>query len=275
MAETVLVMPFIMLSLMLIVYLGWNFRRLAQVTNMDRYVAWGEVTPGSTGPGLGESGQMNEAFFGLNGDQALTISGLGNDAGYLPEGHRVLRDEQTDETYAYYDEFLERNPRGLQQRHDATHSQSVNTDLLGLSDLTRNGDGHSRMDGDWRYAREVYRYNGRWIYGSGDLDREEPRSAANPNGDPRPSIIDDEPGDGRDLSYYHVSQALSLKEVFFIELDEGLMPYQESGNLLARNIREFYLAYPEYRSPDVRDPAPNSGRDGTNTFLGSGTGEGP
>lgn len=270
MTETVLIMPFVVLVLMLIVYLGWNFRRLAQVTNMDRYVVWGEVTPGTTGPGLGESGQMNEAFFGLNADQALDINRLADDAGYIPEGHITLRDEQTDETYTYYDEFLDRNPTGLRQRHDTTHAQSVNTDLLGLSELTRNGDGHSRMDGDWRYAREVFRYNGRWIYGTGGLDREPPRSASDPDGDPRPSIIDDEPGDGRDLSYYHVSKAMSLNEVFFIELDEGLRPYQDSGNLLARNIREFYLAYPEYRSPDVRDPAPNSGNDGTGTGIGGG-----
>ncbi|MEM9110584.1 MAG: hypothetical protein AAGC72_11230 [Planctomycetota bacterium] len=257
MAETVLVMPFIMIAIMLIIYLGWNFRRLAQVTNMDRYEVWSEVTPTPDTYRV-EGGQLNTAFFGLNGDQAQTLNGLSDNAGYLPEAHREVRDQQTDETYAYFDEFLGRSPTGLQQRFRATHSQSVNTELLGLSDVTRNGDGHSRLDGDWRYAREVFDDDGTWFYGTGELDRRPPRSASEPDGDPRPPIIDDDPSDNRELSYYHVSLALSLREVFFVRLDDGLSPYENSGNQLARNIREFYLAYPEYRGPDINNPAPNT-----------------
>lgn len=273
MAETVLILPFIMVAIMLIVYLGWNFRRLAQVTNMDRYAVWSEVTPATETLGVNRE-RMNGAFFGLNGDQALTLDPLGNGR-YLPEAHRELRDQQTDETYSYFDEFLDRNPTGLRHRYSATHNQSINTSLLGLSDVTRNGDGHSRLDGDWRYAREVFRDDERWLYGTGDLDRRPARSPAYPDGDPRPSLIDDESGDGKALSYYHVSPALSLRDVFFIEMDEGLQPYQSAGNPLARNIRTFYLAYPEYRSPDVMNPAPYTGGNGTGTSLGSGVGQGP
>ena len=225
MAETVLVMPFIALALVLIVYLGWNFRRLAQVTNMDRYAVWEAVTPGAPGPdaqGIPQemrNPQLNNAFYGLNGDQAGDLDELRDNVGYLPAGHRELRDQQNDETYSYFEEFLDRNPRGVQQRFTATHSQSVNTDLLGLSDLTRNGMGHSRMNGDWRFVNGV-------TYNS-SKEKWEPANRR---------VV---PGE-------------SLREVFFVDLDDGLEPYDdESDNNLAGAIRDFYLAYPGYRGPEL------------------------
>lgn len=226
MAETVLVLPFIMLSIMLIVYLGWNFRRLAQVTNMDRYAVWESVTPGSPGPDVQgvpqdmRNPQLNAAFFGLNGDQANELDELRATQGvrYLPEGHRELRDSQADETYSYFDEFLDRNPTGLRQRFSATHDQSVNTDLLGLSDLVRNGNGHSRLNGDWRYLNGIA-YNG---------DREVWQPAN-----------------------LRVVPGQALREVFFVDLDDGLEPYDNDGNRLANAIRDFYLAYPGYVGPEV------------------------
>lgn len=226
MMETVLIMPFIVVALMLIVYLGWNFRRLATVTNMDRYAIWESVTPGAPGPdpqGIADdvrSPQLNAAFFGLNKDEANTLSELRATEGvrYLPEGHRELRDQQTDETYAYFDEFLEINPAGIRQRFTATHDQSVNTDLLGLSELIRNSHGHSRMNGDWRFVNGI-RYNG-------DLDKWQPNSRR---------VV---PGE-------------ALRETFFAELDDGLEPYDSNGNNLAGAIRDFYLAYPGYVGPDV------------------------
>jgi hypothetical protein len=235
MAETVLVMPFIMVALMLIVYLGWNFRRVAQVTNMDRYAVWESVTPGAPGPDAQHLAQemrnprLNNAFFELNGDQANDLDELNanNNNVYLPEGHRDLRDQQTDETYSYFDEFLERNPTGQRQRFSATHSQSVNTDLLGLSDLVRNSHGHSRMNGDWRYANGI-RYNSdRAVW---------------------------EPANRR------VVPGEALREVFFVDLDDGLEPYDDNGNNLAGAIRDFYLAYPAYVGPEVGSSNSEYGR---------------
>lgn len=226
MAETVLVMPFIMLALALIVYLGWNFRRLAQVTNMDRYAVWESATPGAPGPGVqgmaqdNRNPQLNAAFFGLNNDQARSLGELRNTekVRYLPRGHRDLRDRQTDETYSYFDEFLERSPSGLTQRFSATHNQSVNTEYLGLDDLVRNGLGHSRMNGDWRYLNGVS-YNS-------NLAKWQP-------------------------AHRRVSPAQSLRQVFFADLDDGLEPYESNGNALAGAIRSFYFAYPSYGGPDV------------------------
>ena len=224
-AETVLVMPFIMVALMLIVYLGWNFRRLAQITNMDRYSVWEATTPGSPGPdaqGLiqqDRNPRLNNAFYGLNSDQAVRLNELRDGHVYTPQGHEDLRDRQSDETYAYFEAFLETNPRALRQRFSATHTHDVNVDLLGLSDLTRNSHGHSRMNGEWRYVNGI-RYNGskgKW-----------------------------EPGSRR------VSPGAALRDVFFAELDEGLEPYDnDSDNNLAGAIRDFYFSYPGYRGPEV------------------------
>lgn len=226
MAETVLIMPFIAISLVLIVYLGWNFRRLAQVTNVDRYVVWESVTPGSPGPdvqGIAQdmrNPQLNNAFFGLNGDLASDLDELQTTQGtrYTPEGHQELRDTLADETYAYFDQFLDRNPAALRQRFSATHKQSINTDLLGLSDLARNGDGHSRMNGDWRFLNGVA-----W---NSSKNKWEPNSRR---------VV---PGE-------------AMRGVFFAEIDDGLEPYDDDSNTLAGAIRDFYLAYPGYVGPDV------------------------
>lgn len=225
MMETVLVMPFIMLALVLIVYLGWNFRRLAQVTNMDRYAVWESVTPGAPGPdtqGLEQpmrNPRLNKVFFELNSDQAVELDELhstGNNR-YLPEGHRVLRDQQTDEAYSYFNEFLNRNPRGNRQRFTSTHNQSVNTRLLDLTDFTRDRHGHSRMNGDWRYLNGI----------EYDSERDKWQPA-------RP----------------RVSPASSLREVFFAEFDDGLDSLS-SDNEYATGVRQFYQSYPPYAGPEI------------------------
>ena len=75
------------------------------------------------------------------------------------------------------------------------------------------------MNGDWRYVNGI-RYNGskqKW-----------------------------EPSNSR-----RVVPGEALRDVFFAELDDGLEPYDNNGNNLAGAIRDFYLAYPRYRGPDV------------------------
>lgn len=225
MVETVIVLPFIMAVLVLIIYLGWNFRRQAQVTNMDRYAAWKQTTPGATGPAPQHiptemrNPRMNNAFYGLTGDQATRLDELRNNPGYMPRAHERLRDRQADETYSYFNAFLERNPRGVQERFTATHEQINNAlERMGMADITRNAEGHGRLNGDWRYVNGIH-YNsafGKWM-----------------------------PANRR------VSPGSAMREVFFAEMDDGLEVYDSRGNRLARAIREFYLSYPGYRGPDI------------------------
>ena len=232
MIETVLVMPFIMIALMLIVYLGWNFRRMAQVTNMDRYAVWEEVTPGAPGPNMQgldnamRNPKLNQAFYSLHSDQAQDLDELhgSENNGYLPQGHQELRDQQTDEAYSYFEEFLNRNPRGVRQRFTSKHAQSVNTQLLDLSDFARNERGHSRMNGDWRFVNGID-YNG-------TKSKWEP-------------------------AFRRVSPGSSLREVFFVELDEGLESFGDQ-NTYARGVRNFYLDYPAYKGPEI-DPDNDTG----------------
>jgi len=225
MVETVIILPFVMAVIVLLIYLGWNFRRQAQVTNMDRYAVWQRVTPGASGPNAQHvpaemrNPRMNNAFYGLTGDQARQLDELRDNPGYTPRSHETLRDRQADETYSYFNEFLERNPRAIEQRFTAKHDQ-INTALerMGMSNTTRDPKGHSRLNGDWRYVNGI-RYNGglsKWV-----------------------------PANGR------VSPGSAMREVFFAEMDDGLEVYDSRGNKLANAIRNFYLSYPGYRGPDI------------------------
>ena len=225
MVETVLVMPFILFIIVLIIYLGWNFRRQAQVTNMDRYVVWKQTTPGASGPDTQRlptdlrNPRLNNAFYQLTSDQAIRLDERDNNGGYLPKSYETLRQMQADETYSYFDAFLDRSPRAHHERFTAQHEQ-INDMLakLGMADITRAAEGHGRLNGDWRYANGI-RYDGQ-------SDRWKP-------------------------AHYRVSPGSAMREVFFVDLDDGLEPYDNSGNKLAQAIREFYLSYPGYRGPDV------------------------
>lgn len=241
MVETVFLLPFIMVVVVLLIYLGWNFRRMAQVTNMDRYVVWQQVTPGASGPSVQardeemRNPRLNNAFFGLHGDGAEALDELMRSGGYTPEGHERMRDMQADETFSYFDAFIDSNPRAIREQFEAEHEHI--TDMLqemGMSDMTRNFPGHVRLNGDWRYANGVRfdRQRGEW-----------------------------EPGG------YRVSPGESMRDVFFAEIDSGLEGYDEGGNNLAGAIRDFYLRYPAYLGPDVKNDSrsrnvPNAGRGG-------------
>lgn len=221
MAETVMITPILMIVIVLIMYLGWNFRRLERITNMDRYESWRQVTPGTTGPQQAEilaHQPLNDAFFGDTSDQARildTANNRGRTA--IPEAHRRLQQQTADETFAYLESLLNNSPTNHYERFEARHDQ-VSPYLAALmSDQTRNRTGHRRLNGDWRYANGVT-YNG-------EKQKWEP--------------------DG-----YRVAPGPALREVFFVELDEALQPYTTTNDLAAA-IRDFYTSYPEYRGPEI------------------------
>ena len=226
MAETVLVLPFIMFVIVLLVYFGWNFRRLALVTNMDRYAVWEQVTPGSPGPDIQRLQQevrnprLNNMFFGLNNDQGLTLDEWARNDGYRPQAHQELLEQQADETYSYFDAFLGASPGGIRERFVISHDHLTDSlDQMGMSDTMRNKFGHQRLNGDWRYANGI----------RNDSD------------------------DGWVASGYRVAPGNALRDVFFAELDDQLEAYSSNGNTLADAIQAFYSSYPGYRGPRVGD----------------------
>lgn len=227
MIETVLILPFIMIVIVLLIYLGWNFRRLALVSNMDRYSVWEQVTPGSPGPDIQRlprevrNPRLNNAFFGLNNDNALALDEWRRNDGYLPQAHEDLREQQADETYSYFDAFLEDSPRGVRERFVVTH-EHLNDALeqMGMTDQMRNRFGHNRLNGDWRYANGI-RYAGQ--------------------------------DDGWVPSGYRVVPGQALRDVFYAELDDRLEGYDSSGNDIASATRALYRSYPAYRGPKVGD----------------------
>ncbi|MEM9416624.1 MAG: TadE family protein [Planctomycetota bacterium] len=221
MVETVLITPLLMIVIVLLMYLGWNFRRLQRVTNMDRYEVWRETTPGSTGPGkadvLGHE-PLNQAFYSDISDPARTLTqsrGRGRTA--IPEAHRTLQQQTADEGFAYLESFLGSSPTGIYERFEARHDQVSPFLATFMSDTSSTRTGHRRLNGDWRYANGVA-FNGQ-------KQKWEPAS-------------------------YRVAPGPALREVFFVELDEGLSPYTRN-NRLAQAIQDFYTAYPSYRGPDI------------------------
>ena len=217
MAEMVLVTPLIMVVLVLILYFGWNMRRLARVTNMDRYVVWKQTTPGSPGPaGVSE---LNDAFFGDNSDQASELDPQDRSSRTaVPDAHIELLEELADESYSYYDLLLDDNPTGIYGRISVQHEQFSPLLERIMGDSLRNPTGHRRLNGDWRFADGV-RYN-------------TSKSKWEPNG-------------------RRISPGPSLRDIFFIDLDEELASSSENGNPLAEATRDFYTVYPGYLGPDI------------------------
>lgn len=225
MVETVFLLPFVFLIILLLIFLGWQFRRMAQLTNMDRYAVWEQVTPGSPGPDIqrlereDRNPRLNQAFFGLTSDQADQVDELFRNDGYMPQAHEDLRAQLSDETFSYFDHFITHNPRAIRERFVARHPHISETITeMGIDQDMRNGIGHSRLNGDWRYVNGIRRTSNGW-----------------------------QPGD------YRVTPGSSLREVFFAEFDDNIERYDNESNPLAGAIRDFYRAYPGYRGPQVTD----------------------
>jgi len=221
MVETCIILPFLFIIFVLILYIGWNMRRIEKTTMMDRYEVWRQTTPGSQGPAqnnVAQHAQLNDAFFGDTGDDAERLShDLSRGRTQIPEAHRLLQQQLSDESFAYYRSFLDASPTGIYERFEAQHRQISPLLARTMSDVTRNPTGHTRLDGDWRF--------GDGIAFNRDKQKWEPN--------------------GR-----RVVPGTPLREVFFVELDDGLSPYT-SSNPLAEAIREFYTRYPAYVGPEI------------------------
>ena len=224
MVETVLVLPIIMVVMVLILYLGWNVRRLEKTTQMDRYVAWRMAMPGTPGPGPSQEDDhatLNDAFFTLdNNDTATSLS-----ANHLNwtrrqyEAHDLLLTQLTEEDFAYYQEFLEEHPATIYVRFQAEHEPfSPLLEQMGMSNATRNGTGFRVRNGDWRFADGI-RF-------SGSLQKWEP-------------------------GHRRITPHPALRDVFYAQFDDELEPLVQAQNFLAEATQLFYLDYPGYSGPDV------------------------
>ena len=230
MVETVLITFLIMIVVVLFLYLGWSFRRLQRVTNMDRYEAWRATTPVTINPGLDlglrvnprrsadlAHQPLNETFYGDIADPARQLTAVDNSRAPVPQAHRLIQEQTTDETPVYLEHFYAASPTGRLERFEARHNQSSPYLAAFMSDLAATRTGHRRLDGDWRYS------NG--LAFNAEKDKWEPAG-------------------------YHVIPRPALREVFFAGLDDALLPYTDD-NGLAAGIRDFYTAYPRYRGPDL------------------------
>lgn len=223
MVETVLVLPILMVVIVLIVYLGWNLRRLEKVTAMDRYSAWQLAMPGSPGPARdaqSDHDQLNDAFFADNSDRADELEeSYTSIRGPIPDAHELLLTELIEEDFAYFQNFLEDHPATTQQRFNAEHEDiSPLLDLMGMSNLTSNRTGHRVLNGDWRFADGI-RFNSQ-------TDQWEPGSR-------------------------RIAPTPALSDVFFAQFDEEITAIANGDNPLATATRDFYTRYPGYTGPEI------------------------
>lgn len=223
MVETVLILPIIMVVIVLIIYLGWNIRRLEKTTQMDRYEAWRMSMPGSPGPGHShQTGheQLNEAFFTNDtGDTATALSTdlTGDFQQY--QAHDLLLTQLSEEDFAYYQDFLDSHPATIFARFNADHEPfSPLIERMGLSNATRNRTGFRVRSGDWRFADGI-RFN------SSDQEWQPGQRSVTPNP--------------------------ALRNVFYAQFDEELSPLVQSQNPLANATQHLYLDYPGYTGPKV------------------------
>ena len=230
MAETVLITFLIMIVVVLLLYLGWTFRRLQRVTNMDRYESWRAVTPMAIAPG--QAGlhpnprravdlahqPLNDTFYGDIADQARQLTPTDNSRTPVPQAYRLIQDQTTGETFTYLDRFYEITPTGHLEQFEARHEQASPFLAAAMSNLSRTRTGHRRLDGNWRYSNGL-------IFNT-------EKSKWEPAG-------------------YRVVPGPTLRESFFTELDNGLDPYITTNDLAA-TIRDIYAAYPnDYHGPDI------------------------
>lgn len=224
MVETVMILPVLMVVFVLIVFLGWNIRRLEKTTQMDRYEAWRAAMPGTPGPARNdqdEHANMNQAFFTADSNdtaRSLNANVTINRRQY--EAHDLLLTQLTEEDFAYYQDFIDEHPATVYVRFEAEHEPfSPLLETIGMSEATRNRTGFRVRNGDWRFADGI-RFDGseqQWVPGARRIT-------------PNPALIN----------------------VFYAQFDEELQPLADgSNNPLASAARNLYRNYPGYRGPEV------------------------
>ena len=227
MTEMVLAMPFLLLVLSLLFFLGRGMVRLQRAWVMDRYEAWREVArswgPASNDP-LG-SPQLNDTFFA---GRATAISQSTD--GWFPDNARDELESAagafSGDTQSLVREAHDAFADGRSVRLTTQHSESMT--LWKQFDHTY-AHRHSRIEHEWKFMN-------RWIGAGASQER--------PRGEDDDGIVHGAGSDGPWM-------LPETRDVFMLDIDEPLRNLQEGGNYLAGSVRAIYTARPAYRGPRV------------------------
>ena len=115
---------------------------------------------------------------------------------------------------AYLDTLLDTFPVGQRVAMDTTHASSIPLWQRLAGTISHQ---HTRIGNEWKHRNAVtLDDDGQWTYAG---------------------------------SRVHPAQV--IRDVFLVDLDSQLQPYDDAGNGLASVLRRFYLSYPGYYGPEV------------------------
>ncbi len=216
MSEMVLALPLILLVLSLLFYLGRGVVRVQRAQVMDRYESWRIIasSPGPQHDNSTNNAHMNQLFFG---DRAAAIDYQGR------WGFPIQATEQWIEIAGQYsngaadlaEQQVSRGSSGVSVVFTTEHSTSNRL--------------WSRFEGPIRHRHT--RFGNDWAYVNGwRVDADNQWEPAGPYG---PNLL-------QSVHTVHIQPA-----------DDALIDLAEQNNVLARAIRNLYLAQPGYVGPDV------------------------
>jgi hypothetical protein len=215
MIETILVMPLLLVMLSLILFFGWNFKRLITASSIDRYEAWrlADHAPGPSSDGW-SSGQIVRSFMPSDEprlDRAI-FDQYPTDA---PEQMQRAAGEIHSDAGPLAQRMIDELPLGSGVRFSGRYA-TTSRFWERLSTPIRHD--HVRLDGDWRFANGIA-----W---NPVKEKWEPWG-------------------------HRVAIGRLVREELFSEFDNLLDPYVAGDNALARSVREFYTSYPGYSGPEL------------------------
>ncbi|MCC5830385.1 MAG: hypothetical protein JJU36_13150 [Phycisphaeraceae bacterium] len=214
MFEILLVLPFILLIVAVLLYLGHATLRMQRAKIMDRYEAW-HVADHAHGPSS-ESGPGNEhinAMFQLGTAVSINRDQAG---GHLRLALRMLQDHGSNINPdlgrmigEYHDAFPGNVTVGFSTHHD--HSGGG---VLANFDGPISHD-HARIGNDWKFVNSFRRSSGEWVHsGSGP---------------------------------WNLSR---IQEVFYDDLDQAFQSLAHQ-TIMAPHLRAWYRYRPGYQGPHV------------------------
>ncbi|QQE13118.1 pilus assembly protein [Planctomycetota bacterium] len=211
MAETVLIMPLVLVIFALVVFFGLSMLRTERTSIMDRYIVWKEAY---RAPGPETVEDLNNAFLGGDADKIEYRTSQEPANRPLMALQNAVK-ERSRTTYEYTNEMLEDFPSQIK----FVFKTSYNTGIPFFEWLgTWHKHGHERVDNEWKFVNvPVLNEYDKWTYGNEEK----------------------------------VSPEFVQTDYFWSWYDSALVQCIRNDNEYAMIFREFHHSRPTYRGPMV------------------------
>ncbi len=238
MAETVLILPVILVLLLMLLFYGYSVTRLQRASMPDRYEAWRRVHyadgPRAGGlsttqfPAYAGTDHINATFWN---DRARTIT-HGTTSNFPNETREAMIDgasRASVDAGRYADNLLYNElPHGITARFGTTHDHQlglIQSEAL-VGPISHS---HTRIGTEWKYVDGmIERDDGKWVH-------IQPIHG-----------LDDQ---GRFLRISPVNIGHAVRDTFLLALDE---PMRQIGrDRVSGVVRGYYQRFPGYVGPDV------------------------